>query len=129
MEHTQDLRNLLSQHYGSECIFRHPMVRSFLYTEGVQAFAEHAGNGAYWFLDIIATEPDIKAGMRKHGFVIIVLDVKDGKAELTVSRDYDSSKHKHIDSFFGRTFDFTDCPEGVWMFYLTDNTMLLPSEY
>ncbi len=30
---------------------------------------------------------------------------------------------------FARHIHFTDAPDGLWRFYLTDNVLLLPSEY
>jgi hypothetical protein len=30
---------------------------------------------------------------------------------------------------YTKQIEFTDCPEGDWIFYLTDNVLLLTSEY
>lgn len=125
------LHALLANHYGSETIFRHSIVRGFVYTEGVKTFAENAGGGAYWLLDILATEPGIAQGVRDEGFVIALLKVRGGRATLEVGRDMDGGSV--VDLVFSRAIDFTDCPDGAWRFYLTfyapRTTCMLPSEY
>jgi hypothetical protein len=42
----------LAQFTGSECFYRHPIVRVLFYTEGVQFLAEKGG--AFWLIDEIA---------------------------------------------------------------------------
>jgi hypothetical protein len=116
-----DLRNSLYGFTGSEQMYRHALNRNVIYTEGVQFFAENAGNGAYWLLDILATEPAILAQQKE--FAAVVLSVKDGGATLTVT---DGNKGPPV---FSREISFTDCPEGVWKFYMIDGVILLPSEY
>src|SRR6185312_14271976 len=51
----QELANVMN-HFngGSDGRYRHPFNRRFIYTDGVKAVAEEAG--AYWLLDIVATE-------------------------------------------------------------------------
>jgi hypothetical protein len=112
------LRADLGAFIGTENWHRHALNKHLLLTDGVVYFAETAG--CYWFLDIIATE-----GMSlqaKHPFLAIMLDVREGEAVIHVT-DGDglrlSRRHIH----------FTDAPEGQWRFYLTDNVLLLPSEY
>ena len=46
----------------------------------------------------------------------------DGIADIRVSDGNDAV-------LFKRHIHFTDAPEGLWRFYLTDNVLLLPSEY
>jgi hypothetical protein len=43
----------LSGYCGTEHYYRHSLVRSVVYTDGVKAMAEQAG--AYWLIDAIAT--------------------------------------------------------------------------
>lgn len=116
-----DLRARLAHHTGSASLIRHPFNKACTYTEGVEDFANSAG--AYWLLDILMTEPAIVRGMKTEGFVVIELDVKDEKARLIVKRD------THDPELFSRAIDFTDCPEGLWRFYFTDNVLMLPGEY
>lgn len=125
------LYHLLAQHTGSETIYRHPLVRSFNYTEGVRAFAMNAGGGGYWLLDILATEPAILGLVRKDGIGFATLLVTGRSAKLTVAADSD------VPPVFSRDIDYTDCPEGEWKFFLCATEVgdkpvvmiLLPSEY
>lgn len=119
MDHNQ-LKDLLSNYYGTEQWFRHSLNRNMLYTEGVRAFAEHAGGGAYWFLDICATE--VWALTKQEEFLSICLKVGNDKAVITVEDGNDNV-------LLTRKVDYTDCPLGEWRFYLTDHVLLLPSEY
>ena len=112
------LRADLTAFIGTENWHRHGINRQMLLTDGVKYFAETAG--CYWFLDIVATEV-----MRFHPmkpFLVIDLDVEDGKADISVSDGNDLGLwHRHI--------HFTDAPQGQWRFYLADNVLLLPGEY
>jgi hypothetical protein len=112
------LRADLGAFIGTENWHRHALNKNLLLTDGVKYFAETAG--CYWFLDIIATE-----GMSlqaKHPFLAILLDVRDGEADIHVT-DGDGLR------LYRRHIHFTDAPTGQWRFYLTDNVMLLPGEY
>lgn len=124
-----DLKLGLAHYTGSETIYFHNLNRRINYTEGVQFFAQNAGGGTYWLLDILATQPEILKGVAEHGFCIVVLKVENGKAVLTAARDYDSDTGRFENVVYFRTIDFTDCPEGVWKFYFVDNVIMLPSEY
>jgi hypothetical protein len=121
MDNPKTLRDGLSQYTGTETWFRHNLNRKVLYTEGVQFFAENAGGGAYWFLDIIATEGITACAGRP--FMIVTLKVENKKATITGADDTD------IPPFWTKEVMFTDCPEGEWVFYFIDNILLLPSEY
>ena len=131
MKDSQDLNNQLAQHTGSQSAYRHTLARSVCYTEGVQYFAQNAGGGAYWLLDILATEPKILGLARKEGIAFAALAVKDGKAILSVAAD------SGIPPVFTREITSTDCPDGDWMFYIQPTEIgdqpvimiLLPSEY
>lgn len=117
MKDGQELYQELRQHYGSENVFRHSLVKSFNYTEGVQCFAQRAGNGAYWLLDILATEPAIANLVNEDGFALVVFKVTGTKGVLTVAGD------DGVVPVFTREMDYTDCPEapeseGGWKFYL-----------
>lgn len=118
MKDGQELYNLLRQHSGADEVFYHSLVRNFFYTPGVRDFAKNAGQGAYWLLDILATEPAITKLVNKEGFGLVLLTVKGTKAVLTVAGD------SGIPPVFSRDLDYTDCPEapgseeGVWRFYM-----------
>lgn len=115
-----ELKAGFAHFYGTETWWKHPFNREFLYTDGVKFFAENAGGGAYWFLDIVATE--IFQLQTKEPFLSITLHSTKGKAVMFAD---DGNGVKQ----WLRDTNFTDCPEGVWRFYLTDNVMMLPSEY
>jgi hypothetical protein len=109
----------LSQFYGTEQYHKTFVFSPNLkHTDGVQYFAEQAE--AFWFLDIVATE--IYPFSDKYPFMTIYLTVKDGKAEIIV-QDGDISR------VFQKPIEFTDCPDGVYEFFLTDNVLMLCSEY
>lgn len=152
MNDAKELKTLLHQHTGSDQIFKHSLNPLFNYTEGVRSFAQNAGGGAYWLLDILASEPAIREAVRKDGLCVMLLDVREEsgptkvtitepKAVLTVSRDADTDPDTKVvtpsDIRFTQAIDLTDCPVGQWKFYLTYTTVgtrnvtlaLLPSEY
>ena len=109
----------LSQFYGTEKYHRTFVFNaSLVHTDGVQSFAEQAG--AFWFLDIVATE--IFPFSDKYPFMTIYLTAKDGQAEIIV-QDGDISR------LYQKPIEFTDCPDGVYEFFLTDNVLMLCSEY
>jgi len=94
------------------------------HTDGVQYFAENAGNGAYWFLDIVATEyfPLLK----KEPFISITLIVgsnQDDNNAMIVVEDGD------CELLAKKIIEYTDCPVGEYKFFLTDNVLMLTSEY
>lgn len=119
---TEDLSLGLRQHYGTENWYRHCFVSRMLYTDGVKFFAENAGNGAYWFLDEIAF--NVFPMLAGQDFLHITLKSSGSSATLTVD---DGNGAEGLLS--QKNFEYTDCPKGDWEFYLTDNVLLLPSEY
>ena len=105
---------------GTEQWFRHPLSSNFLYTDGVKFFAEHCGGGAYWFLDILATElADLQ---ETEEFMSITLDVVDSSAKITADDG-------NGNVLWTRNIDPTDAEVGKWKFFLQNNVLLLPSEY
>ena len=116
-----DLKTDLAHFTGTEQWYSH-WTRSCVYTDGVKFFAEKAG--AYWFLDIVATElvPIIKRG---EDFLSVLLAVKNDEATITVRDGNGKLLHK-------KAIRFTDCPPGDWPFYVIADqkpVVLLPSEY
>ena len=112
---------------GCNSKIRHPLARQLVYSDGVQELAEI---GMYWLLDIIGTEfigpfckyPDIFDGM---GFIHV--NVKDSHATITLVRDDGDPP------VYTREIEWTDMPEGKWIFYFTDEGdhvfLFLPTEY
>lgn len=132
MDNAQSLQEALSQHCGSATYYRYH-IGPMRYTEGVHCFANNAGGGAYWLLDIIGTDPVIRELVLASGFAVTTLKVFAGyKAKLTVAED------SGVPPVFSLDIPYTDCPEGEWQFYLevTEDDVgeevfmcLLPSEH
>lgn len=102
---------------GTEQWYRHWLGR-LLYTDGAKFFADEAG--AHWFLDIVATE--FIALQKRSAFLSIVMEVADGRAKITVDDG-------NGNALYERQVQMTDCPPGSWHFYLTDNVLMVPTEY
>lgn len=114
----QTLKQDLMQFTGTEYWHRCALNPNCLYTDGVEFFVEQVGG--YWLLDILATE--FFELQYKAGFLSPILKVSGNQADLVIEDgDYNVLQTKHI--------DFTDCPEGEWRFFFTNNVILLPSEY
>jgi hypothetical protein len=112
------LRADLGAFIGTEQWHRHALNRHLLLTDGVKYFADTAG--AWWLLDIVATE--VLPFPATHPCLVIHLDVNDAKAIIRVSDGDDIQ-------IYCRHIHFNDAPDGLWRVYLTDNVLLLPSEY
>jgi hypothetical protein len=112
----------LSQFIGTANYYQtNPMFAKGLHhTDGVQYFADNAGNGAQWFLDIVATE--IFPMLKKEPFMAIKLVANNGTAVIT-AEDGDCKE------IFSKDISYTDCPDGDYQFFLTDNVLMLSSEY
>lgn len=116
---SDQLRLALAQCTGTSTWYRHPLNRKITYTDGVKLFADEAGeDGAYWLLDIIITE----VARLKSEFINIVLTVANNAAQL-VADDGNGNV------LWQRRIDYTDCQDGEWKFYLTNDVILLPSEW
>ena len=118
----QTLTTTLHQFIGTEQWYRHGINRNMLYTDGIKFFADHAGGGAYWFLDIMATELMEIQTRDDEPFIAIHMRVNDNKATITA----DDGNGKEL---WKRAIEWTDCPHGNWEFYLISGTLLLTSEY
>ena len=141
MKDGNELWHALRQHIGSQTLFHHSLVKSFTYTEGVRDFARNAGNGAYWLLDILATEPAVRGQVFQNGFASAKLRVNADKRSgvLWVEDGNNGLVFEHV-------LDCTDCPaapvknfnpRGDWTFFIEPNqfengsmvmTMMLPWE-
>jgi hypothetical protein len=119
---SHQLQHALIPFCGTETWYRHALNRNLLYTDGVQFFAEHGGDcGAYWLIDHIAF--DYWPLLTTQDFLTITLTVgEDNKATIIVS---DGNNH----DLKSTVLDYTDMQPGIWKFFLTDNVLMLPSEY
>jgi hypothetical protein len=116
---SDELTAHLARHTGTEYWYEHSVNKSLTYTDGVKAFAEE--QGSYWFIDLIALK--YHSLLKKSKFLLIKLIVgNDNKAFLSVE---DGNENILAQA----RINFTDVQEGEWKFYLTDNVLLLPSEY
>ena len=109
----------LSQFTGTSAYHRTFMFTpQLVHTDGVQYFAETAG--CFWLLDIIATE--VYPLTKKEPLLSIKLVVVNVTAQIAVE-DGD------CEPLFIKEIAHTDCPEGLYEFFLTDNVLMLTSEY
>lgn len=113
-----DLHEELLQFTGSEKWYEHPLQPSMTYTDGVKYFVDKT-NGS-WLLNIVATEyPALK-----EQFLVSIKAIQRKDSCSIVFADPDGHE------IFSRQVEHaTEIPEGVWTFYLTNNVLLLPSEY
>lgn len=128
-----ELKSAIDGYYGgSEGRTRHWANRRLIYTDGVKAVAEAAG--AYWLLDIVATEvAPICLRMWEDDSehtTFFKMTVLNSKAKMWLERDTDEPR------LWKRDLDFTTFPDGEWVFYLMMDAgldrpvlvMLLPQE-
>lgn len=121
MQNAEQLQYDLNQFTGTENWYRHSLNPNFMYTDGVKFFAENAGGGAYWLLDIAATE--LAEINKTEEFIHLQVFVSaDSTALLTAD---DGNDHE----LWTRQIEWTDCPIGTWRFYIESGVMLLPSEH
>ncbi len=113
----------LASFTGTSQWYRHGLERSMLYTDGVRYFAERAG--AYWFLDIVATE--LFVVQLGAGRLDVTLTVADDRAAIEAK--IGPAAGCGLDGVIWRKrITFTDCPAGVWRFVFANNVLCLPSE-
>ena len=110
---------------GTYFFERHPLVRSFISSDGVK---ECADAGCYWLLDILATEIQARHFQDKDSiFCVVRVEVKNQKCEITGEFFEDDPTP------YTKQIPYTDLPEGTWNFYLYygDDKVIcyLPSEY
>jgi hypothetical protein len=128
----QELRAMLSNYIGTEVYYRYPFGK-MCYTDGMKAFVTNAGGGAYWLLDILGTDPSIRALVYEKGIAFVTLTVaSSNQARLTVVED------EGIAPAYSTSLMYTTCPVGEWKFYITSTededgdsllVCMLPTEY
>ena len=128
-----DLTGELQQFTGDLDRWRHPLVRSLIYTPGIKFFAEHGGqHGAYWLIDAIASyQPEIsrRGSEDLKSFQVWRLKVNDDQSAELVCYEDDGKPF-----IFRQKIDYTDFQLGEIKFYVADNgdgtrTLMLPSEW
>jgi hypothetical protein len=129
-----ELHGNLDMFYGTENYYRHSLVRGFVYTDGVQYLAQHAG--AYWLLDKIATlqlHNSIKNNRDLQNMQFWKLEPKGNGAVLKCVAD---SGHEPV---YREEIEYTDFPflnNETFTLYVAPSYIdkpvmvcLLPSEY
>lgn len=109
----------LAMHTGSETCYRH-WAGALRFTEGVKFLADEAG--AYWLIDNI-TAFRLDAKVRCEEFVLWRLLVNADRSATLIAEDGNENEllRQHV--------PWTDFPLEEISLYLTDETLLLPSEY
>tara|TARA_X000001382_G_scaffold17054_3_gene10690 strand:+ start:909 stop:1304 length:396 start_codon:yes stop_codon:yes gene_type:complete len=106
-----------------------PMTPELRLTDGTKAFAERMG--AYWFMDIIATE--FLPLLSEEDYIIFIeVTVNDDNSAVIIGTDGD--KGDGPITLHTRTIEYTDLPPNsgflpYYKFYLSDGLLMLPSEY
>ena len=116
------------QFYGTAGYYFNPLYRQTKYTDGVQFLG---ANGFGWLIDEIGLNMDFaKAFLKAEGgnvFFIVVLDVKDTHATLSLCEDIDGEKLINVRAT--KEITYTDAPQGRLCLYWQAGVILLPSEY
>jgi hypothetical protein len=117
---SEPLEAALRQFTGTEHWYRHPLYRTFCYTDGVKYLAEAAG--AYWLIDdILACQ--IEPRVKNEAFQFWTLTVRDNHTAVLTCTDGNTAL------VYRQEYGFTDFPLKEQKLYLTNNVLLLPSEY
>jgi hypothetical protein len=111
----------LAQFSGSEQWHRHGLVRNILFTDGAKYVADKAG--AYWLLDEIALAQRFEKSVAAEEFQLWKLTVKPDHTAMLACEDGNGK------AVLSKDIPFTDFPLDEIKFYVTNNTILLPSEY
>ena len=126
MDDPDVLRASLTQFTGTAHHWRSALSPWLLYTDGMKHFADNAGSGAYWLIDLVGIRTRRVA--RLHSFLAVRLAVAAGRAVLTVTHG------NGVPLVPAHRVTATDCPAGVWEFFVVangggDRVLMLPSEY
>lgn len=116
---TEQLEDEIASFCGTEA-YHKLTLNSLRATDGVAHLAKVAG--AFWIVDAIGSyQQDDRITHLSIQFWHLI--VKDKKAELYVEED------KGLPKLITQKIGYTDFPDGDWEFYVTDNVIMLPSEY
>ncbi len=111
--------NGLAGHIGTEQWFRH-WSRRFTYTEGVRYLAEEAQ--AYWLIDLVASWCP-HPSLRREAFIVWKLQVRPDHSAIATADDGNGRV------LATQEIPLSDFPLDEITLYLTDNVLLLTSEY
>jgi hypothetical protein len=110
----------LAQFTGTLNLYRHGLVRNVLFTDGAKYVADNAG--AYWLLDQIALAQVTEKRVAREVFQL-------WRLEVAVTEGTLSCEDGNGNSVFSKHIPFTDFPAPGIRLYLSDGTIMLPSEY
>ncbi|MCD2452049.1 MAG: hypothetical protein Q8K07_15795 [Methylicorpusculum sp.] len=108
----------LAEFCGTSQWYQHHLVKDMTYTDGIKYFADRTGS--FWLIDLVATE--FFPLLTEQPLLVIIASSEGKSCELTVTDGNDAQ-------ITARNFSFSTMPAGEWKFYLTDDVLLLPSEY
>lgn len=111
----------LAHFTGSECWYRHAMVRKVLFTDGVKYVADNGG--AYWLVDAIAFAQVTEQAVAAEDFQLWKLTVRPDHTGTLACED------GNYNTVYTQELTFTDFPLDKITLYFTGNVILLPSEY
>jgi len=127
MNNARDLIFDLDAFTGGLTQYSHklPLTPELRLTEGAKHFADTMG--AYWLMDIIATE--FLPLLNEEDYIIFIeVTVDDSNGAVIVGTDGD--KGGGPITLHTRTIEYTDLPTNSgFKFYLQDGVLMLPSEY
>jgi len=106
---------------GTEQWYRHPVIKSTLYTDGIKYLAERAG--AYWLVDEIAYQ-QYHPRVQTEEFQVWKLCVNQQQSSATLTCDDGNGG-----ILFTKQIGYTDFPLEEIIIYFTNNVILLPGEY
>lgn len=121
METQQLTLTELAQFTGTENWYRHPIVRKMLYTDGIRHMMNKAG--AYWLIDEIAFQ-QYHPRVKTQEFQVWILAVN-LEASTAALRCEDGNGRV----LCSKQISYTDFPLAGVKMYVSENVILLPSEY
>ena len=110
----------LNQFTGTETWWKHPLLTKYTYTDGVKYVADSCK--AYWLIDAILAWQSNKSVQKQEFQVWKLTEQNDGSWRL-ICEDGDN----HVVAI--QAIPFSDFPLNEIVIWLTDNVLLLPSEY
>jgi len=111
----------LSHFTGSECLYKHSLVKRVRYTDGVRFVAERGG--AYWLIDEIAFAQFSEQRLLDEVFQHWVLMVHEDRKAVLRCDDGNGKK------LYEKEIEYTDFPLSQIRFYVCEGIILLPGEY
>ena len=119
----QKLRNVLSQFTGSEEYWPCRIYPAVQYTSGVHYLAEEAG--AYWLIDEIAMNVGFSqnTALAQESFQVWTLDIRPNRSAWLRVEDGNGKE------IYKMRIPFTDFPLQSITLYLSNNVLMLPTEY